>query len=181
MRNSVVQGIALLMTVFGLVEADARTALGQRARAGGKDIVGFCARRGTVDYPDKAFFGSAYRQGRVPDQVGKVDGASKWRCMDGKVLLCQDSADGDWCSRKDPSKVPTAALHAECAANPGAEFLSFATAHFSSSDWRCVGRRPVITRTYPLDRRGFFKASWVAYVVDRNGVIAPIKMPEGLR
>lgn len=160
--------MAMLAAISATANVDASPAGVQQKRARISDVAGFCKAQNTIDFPDRAFFGRAYRDGRLPAQVSRIDGASKWRCLDGKVLVCQDSADGDWCGTKDPSRIPSKVLRAECAATPNASSLSFAVSHFSAHDWRCAGRRPVIARSYPLDRRGFFTASWVPYVAGRK-------------
>jgi hypothetical protein len=146
-----------------------------------RDIVAFCKAHGTLDHPQTSFFGKGDGADPVPEQVARVDGANQWRCLDGQVLLCSDSADGDWCGQKDQSRKASRALRAQCAATPGAADVPFAVGHYSAFDWRCNGRTPVIKRGYPLDRRGFFKQSWAPYVVRRGVVIEPKEMPVGPR
>lgn len=145
------------------------------------DIIGFCESRGTVDDPGEAFSPSDYRTGRLPEQIAAVEGASTWRCMSGKVLVCQDSASGDWCSTKDPSLVVSKELKDLCAAEPAIDLIATAMTSYSSSQWRCVEGKPVAFGTLPLDARGFFKVAWVEYVIGADGRPAPIIFPDGVR
>ena len=178
LNDRVVLPLGAAITVCALL-------LGPKAHAApppqAKDIVAFCRANGTLDHPEAAFFGKGADPGAIPDQVSGVDGANKWRCLDGQVLLCSDSADGDWCSKKDASRIPSATLREHCADNPSAAEIPFYAGHYSAFDWRCKGKIPVIAKAYTLDRRGFFKASWVRYVVRGGVVIAPKEMPDGPR
>ncbi len=145
------------------------------------DVVSFCRAHGTVDFPGPLFFGPRYTPGAIPDQLSKVDGLSKWRCIQGQVWACSDSADGDWCSKKDASRLPSASLRQACREDTKPVSLSFADEHYSEFDWRCSGDTPVIIKSYPLDQRSFFKSSWVRLVVRGGIVIGPEKFPDGLR
>jgi hypothetical protein len=144
-------------------------------------VVAFCTAHPTVDSPDRLFFGRRYSPGAVPRQLAKLDAPLKWRCMDRQVWVCGDSADGDWCSRKDPSRTPSRLLREACHDEPDKASFSFAEEHYSAFDWRCQGGRPVIVRGYPVDRRGFFTASWTPLVVRRGVVVGPTELPAGPR
>ncbi len=136
------------------------------------DIVAYCRMHPDVDDPNTMVFGAGHSQGKLPKQVQATD-ATNWRCMDGKVLLCLNSADGGACSKKDPSRTPTALIREVCADSPGSAFVETATSGYSSSTWRCDGPRPVIIHTVPLDKRGYMRGPWVRYVVRNGVVIAP--------
>lgn len=143
-----------------------------------QSIVGFCAAQGTVDHPPERGFGPP-AEGGVPPELTAI-GANKWRCMEKEVLVCADSADGDQCSVKSADRNPPS-LIAECRGAPNSREISFASGHFSQFDWACRGGKPVITRTYPLDRRGFFEKAWARLVVKNGVVVSPKQAPEILR
>ncbi len=136
------------------------------------DVVAFCASHLTVDFPGS---------GALPEEIKKLDGPTKWRCMGGHVLVCMDSADGDWCSIKDASRIPSKGIRETCRDEPNKPYIDFATAHYSRFDWRCRHGKPVIARSYPIDARGFFMASWAPLVVRNGVVVGPKDMPDGPR
>ena len=109
------------------------------ARAAG-DIVAFCKSHGTLDYPDKTYFAGQYKPGMVPRQVAAVE-ATNWRCANGRVLLCQNSADGDSCAKKDPSRIPSDDIRESCVVN---DMVARAVSAYSASTWDCKNKRAVI-------------------------------------
>jgi hypothetical protein len=145
------------------------------------DVVAFCKAHRSVDFPGRLFFGPGYTPGAIPQQLSKLDGPLQWRCLEGRVWVCLDSADGDWCSKKDVSRRPSPLLRQACREDPERVSLSFAEEHYSAFDWRCKGGTPVIIQSYPLDQHGFFKASWTPLVVRRGVVIGPTELPAGPR
>ena len=145
------------------------------------DVLAFCRAQRDVDFPGRLFFGGDYVPGALPRQISKLDETLRWRCRDGKVLVCSDSADGDWCSKKDASREPSRLLRQACREEPNKASLNFAEEHYSAFDWRCRNGVPVIARSYALDRRGFFKASWAPLVVRRGVVLGPTDFPPGPR
>jgi hypothetical protein len=132
------------------------------------DVVAFCQMHATLDDPEKMFFSPNYKDGMLPKPVEDTE-ATKWRCMDGEVFVCMDSASGDWCSKKDPSRTPSAAFKDFCADNPGSDYITGALESYSASQWRCNGREPVIDQTWALDKRGFMQKMWLRLVI-KNGV-----------
>lgn len=142
------------------------------------DVVAFCKANPSLDVPGRLF---GDKSGETPPQIAKLGGPLQWRCMNGQVLVCQDSADGDWCSRKDARRTPSALLRQACREDPDKASFNFAEAHYSAFDWRCKGGRPVIIQSYPLDSRGFFKASWTPLIVRRGVVVGPTDLPSGPR
>jgi hypothetical protein len=98
-------------------------------------------------------------------------GATDWRCMDGEVFVCVNSASGDWCSKKDPSRKPSANIEEFCADNPGSDYVTDVIETYLVSHWRCNGRKPVIDETWALDKRGFMQKMWPRLMI-RNGVAA---------
>lgn len=84
-----------------------------------------------------------------------------WRCEDGKVLICSLGASGDACS-------PTSAYDADrrrafqqfCRENPGSDYISHALTMGLHAEWKCNGRTPMKTSSWPLDRRGYVRSAW---------------------
>ena len=160
-------GLSALTLCVVVPAAEAKAATPQAAPQ--HNVVAFCRAHGTLDYPERTFFGPNYKYGMLPKPLEDTD-ATKWRCMDGEVFVCQDSASGDWCSKKDPSREPSADIKEFCADNPGSDAVTDALDIYSASHWRCNGRKPVIDETWTLDKRGFMQKMWPRLVI-RNGVI----------
>ncbi|MDB5734105.1 MAG: hypothetical protein JWP16_2656 [Alphaproteobacteria bacterium] len=156
----------LMFVLVTAVSASAQTA--PQARHG--DGTAFCRVQGDVDFP-----------GALPPAIARLDETLRWRCMAGKVLVCSDSADGDWCAKKDASREPSRLLREACREDPNKDALNFAQGHYSAFDWRCRSGVPVIVKSYALDGRGFFKAPWVPLIVQRGVVVGPTDLPPGPR
>jgi hypothetical protein len=133
-----------------------------------QDVAGFCRMHPTMDHPAKAFFGASYTDEVIPDLVAATE-ATDWRCMGGGVFVCMNSADGDWCSKKNPSRTPSAGIEEFCADNPGSPYVVEALQSYSASAWRCDGRKAVIDQTWALDERGYMRKMWLPLVI-RNGI-----------
>jgi hypothetical protein len=101
--------------------------------------------------------------------VAAVD-ATNWRCMDGKVYVCNGGASGSACERMNPSRKPSRPVRETCENNPGQDFVAIAVIANSSSTWRCQGRTATIIKTVPLDKRRFMKETW-APLFDGRGKI----------
>lgn len=143
-----------------------------------RTIVSFCKMHGTVDDPPAKGFGSPHDHG-VPPELLAV-GADKWRCLDGQVLVCLDSHDGDQCARKLDDRHPRIVAEA-CREAGDSDYVPFYASHPYRYDWKCRGGKPVVVKTYPLDRRGFFQRAWARLVVRNGVVVAPTEAPEILR
>jgi len=143
-----------------------------------QNIVSFCETRGTVDFPPEKGFGDPENQ-YVPPLVSQID-ANKWRCLDGKVLVCTDSADGDQCARKADDRLPKIVAEA-CRDGAEGEEVPFYVGHPYRYDWICRHGKAVIVRTYPLDRRGFFLKAWAPLVVEHGVVVSPQEAPDIVR
>ncbi len=140
-------------------------------------VFGFCKAHGTVDDPPDQGFGSA-DDGGVPPELVAI-GATKWRCLDGQVLICADSADGDQCARKSGDRHPRIVAEA-CQTLGNSAYVPFYADHPYRYDWACRGGKAVLIKTYRLDRRGFFRKAWVRLVMN-HGVVVPTKVPGILR
>jgi hypothetical protein len=122
-------------------------------------VAAFCAANPTRDNPAKAFYGPGFRQGLVPAEVASA-GANTWRCMDGRVWVCNAGADGYACQKLNPSPTASQPVRAYCAANPGSDFVPMVVIGDSASTWRCVGRTPRRLQTQLLDKRNFIRKAW---------------------
>ena len=133
------------------------------AKAGAAPHTGvraFCAANPNNDNPAKAFYGPRlYRPGLVPADVAG-SGANAWRCMGGRVLVCNIGADGYACQKLNPDPAASKPVRDYCAANPGADFVPMVVIGDSASTWRCAGRLPRVLQTQALDRRNFIGKSW---------------------
>jgi hypothetical protein len=119
----------------------------------------FCAANPNSDNPARAFYGPQFRFGAVPKEVARA-GANTWRCMDGRVLVCNLGADGYACQKLNPNPAPSKPVRDYCAANPGSAFVPMVVIGNSSRTWRCAGRMPRPIASQSLDRRGFIGKSW---------------------
>lgn len=136
------------------------------------DVAAFCRMHPTVDHPEKTFFGAHYKANLLPKPVEDT-GATNWRCMDGDVFVCMDSASGDWCSKKDPSRKPDSDIDAFCADHPGLDFVSTYAEAYSASTWKCNGARPVIDQTWDLDKQAYMRKMWLRLVIEHGVAVAP--------
>ncbi|HEX4505828.1 MAG TPA: hypothetical protein VH722_08865 [Alphaproteobacteria bacterium] len=140
---------------------------GASAAAEPKSVAAFCSANPNLDFPDRVFYGKSHHAVSLPPDVAAV-GASKWRCKDGKVYVCDGGASGSGCYKMDPSRQPSKDIRETCVDNPGQEFVAAAVIGNSSSTWRCRGSTAEIIETFPLDDRGFLKQTW-APLFDARG------------
>ncbi len=129
------------------------------AMAAPGSIVAFCNEHPNLDFPDKTYNRSDHGN-PAPAEVAAV-GATRWRCMDGRVYVCNGGASGSACWKMDPSRTPSAPVKETCEDNPGQSFVAIAVIGNSSSTWRCNGPTPQIIATIPLDANAFMKGTWV--------------------
>lgn len=125
--NACLAGPAAVIGVWTVTKARAEAAA--TARHG--NVVAFCQTHPNVDFPDRLFFGPGYPPGAIPRQLLKLNGSLKWRCMEGQVCVCSDSADGDWCYRKDANRRPSPLIRQACREDTERAPLSFADVHYS--------------------------------------------------
>jgi hypothetical protein len=142
-----------------------------------QSVLSFCRAHRTIDYPPDKGFGSPEDDGVPPELVDM--NVRKWRCMDGQVFICSDTADGDQCSRKSDNHQPRVVAEA-CKMLRNSPWVPFWAGHPYRYDWAGSGGKPVLIKTYPLDRRGFFLDAWARLVV-KNGVVSPTSAPDVLR
>jgi len=124
-----------------------------------KSIAAFCRIHPNLDFPARATSELRRNSRGVPEEVAVVR-ATNWRCMNGKVYVCDGGAAGSACWRMDPSREPSQQVHQACKDNPGQSFVAMAVIGNSASTWRCEGSTPAIIKTVPLDARGFMTETW---------------------
>ncbi len=151
----------------GLAAASALApALAKPAHHGVSAVVAYCKAHPNVDNP------SIRDRDGMEDNSSAHDiteaGGNVWRCQSGKVLVCDGGASGSACYKLSPSLKPNKDIIDTCKATPELDFVAMATTVYSSSTWRCHLGKPVIIKTYPLDKRGYLKGTW-APLTDAKG------------
>lgn len=131
----------------------------QASAAPADGVKAFCAANPNDDNPSRSY--PAGKTGGVPPEVAKA-GANTWRCMDGKVLVCNVGADGYPCQKLDPDPKPAKPVRDFCAAHPGSDFVPMYVIGDSATTWRCDSVTPKPLKTQPLDARNFVKGAWNA-------------------
>ena len=82
-----------------------------------------------------------------------------WRCRDGKVLVCRDSAEVV-CGRPSQDTMPSAVVREYCAANRNLP-VPKAVAGNTLAVWQCREGNPTITGYFSgLDAQGYFSSAW---------------------
>ena len=166
-----------MLPVVSIVSALSTSPVHATTSSALQSVLTFCKANRTVDYPPDKGFGLPEDNGVPPEFVDMNVG--KWRCMDGQVFICSDTADGDQCSRKSDNRHPRVVAEA-CQVNRDSSSVPSFAGHPYQYDWACRGGKPVLIKTYPLDRRGFFLEAWAPLIV-KNGVISPTGAPDVLR
>lgn len=94
----------------------------------------------------------------VPDSF--IQQSTTFRCMNGKVFLCNTGANLV-CGKASASRSSPGAA-AFCKANPDADSVPMvATGHDTIYEWRCNGKEAVISgEIATVDARGFISENW---------------------
>jgi hypothetical protein len=155
MIRSVLAGILLSLVAIILI---ATPALAQDARSR-------CASAGDDDSLRPIPATLVPRARRVFDLSAEMSGAwikksTRFRCMSGKVWLCNFGANLV-CDKANASRSSPGAEEF-CAQNPGADVVPMAaTGHDTIYAWKCVGKKARISRQVEkLDPRGFIAGNW---------------------
>ena len=91
---------------------------------------------------------------------GNMSTGATWRCMEGRVYACYLGASGRACRPAATSDDQWRAIREVCASNPNLEIVPN-SANYSAANWRCVGGRPVVVESFPVDQRGYMFGNWV--------------------
>jgi hypothetical protein len=138
------------------------------------DPFAYCAAVGTLDKPDGRYTGQP-----LPDVLMqgylKASGASPnaaadpnfrkmtiWRCMQGKVYVCNFGANLPCDSKANTGKTPTQAMIDFCKQNPDSDFIPMSvTGHDVIYSWHCVRDVPIILdQISQVDPAGFLANIW---------------------
>lgn len=95
------------------------------------------------------------------DAPGKyIQKSTSFRCMEGKVWLCNTGANLV-CGKADASRTSAGAADF-CEQNPGSDGVPMAaTGHGTIYEWKCVGTKAVIAKqAETVDPRGFIAENW---------------------
>jgi hypothetical protein len=89
-----------------------------------------------------------------------IQKSTSFRCMEGKVWLCNIGANLV-CGKAETSRKSTGAA-AFCKQNPGADAVPMAaTGHDTIFEWKCAGNKAVISKEIEtVDPRGFISENW---------------------
>ena len=142
--------IAILGLAGMATEANARPTM---------NVTAYCRAHPNNDDPARAFYGPRFQLGTTPREVARR-GANDWRCMDGRVWICNLGADGYACQKLSSDPRPSGPVRKFCAKNPGADFVPMVVIGDSATNWRCDGSAAVALETQSLDKRGFIAKSW---------------------
>jgi hypothetical protein len=90
----------------------------------------------------------------------EVRDSTSFRCMSGKIWLCNYGANLV-CGKANVSRESTGAT-AFCKENPGSDSVPMAaTGHDTVYSWKCVGNKARISgQTLTVDPRGFIAENW---------------------
>lgn len=83
-----------------------------------------------------------------------------WRCMNGRVYVCEMGASGRGCLKTGHSSTPHDGIRQWCRENPNADFVPGAYMAGSPASWRCRGTQPVVVETEGVDEMGYMKNFW---------------------
>jgi hypothetical protein len=138
------------------------------------DPFAYCAAAGTLDMPDARYTGQplpdALMQGYLKASGASPDAAADanfrkmtiWRCMGGKVYVCNFGANLPCDSKADTNKNPTQAMLDFCKENNDSDFIPMVvTGHAFIYSWHCVKDVPeVLDQIAQVDPAGFLSNIW---------------------
>ncbi|MFM8323030.1 MAG: hypothetical protein ACKOC5_19135 [Chloroflexota bacterium] len=140
------------------------------------DPFAYCQAVGTIDRPDERYTGEKISDMLVkgylqaagipenPEYSEQYKQMTTWRCMDGKVMVCNFGANLPCDSKANTSKEPTQAMNEFCTANPEVDFIPMAvTGHDVIYSWRCAKGAPLLLEQIAqVDAAGFLQNIWYA-------------------
>jgi hypothetical protein len=148
--------------VFASIAGSAPVAVMGTAHA--QSVNAYCASVGNDDrvkpIPPTLVPEARHLFGWISDQpVASVQETTVFRCMRGKVWLCNYGANL-LCAKGDVSRVSKGA-DAYCKEFPGSDLVPMAaTGHATIYTWKCMGSRPRIIESEEVDARGFITKQW---------------------
>lgn len=144
----------IMVTIAAGVVATALAGAYQPAHAAPMKVRVYCAVHKDYGGPGEQ------SQDELPPAV-RAAGASYWRCMGGKPMVCYGGATGFACAKT--VKMDAERMHdfkEFCAEQPGNSFIPNSMTVGLASEWRCAGTTPTIIKSTPVDRLGYKKGNW---------------------
>ncbi len=142
------------LALAGLAAMIASFAFSVSSNADPSDVRSYCAAHKNYSGPGEE------SQDQLPADV-KGAGASYWRCMDGKVMVCNGGATGAGCAKTLTIDARRRnAFNQFCAQHPDSNIIPAMLTVGLSSDWRCDGTKPVQMGGQPVDSLGYIKGNW---------------------
>jgi hypothetical protein len=134
----------------------------------------YCAAVGTLDKPDGRYTGPALpdvlmlgylkASGASPDAAADANFKKMtiWRCMQGRVVVCNFGANLPCDSKANMDKNPTQVMIDFCKENPDSDFIPMAvTGHDVIYSWHCVKGVPeLLEQISQVDAAGFLANIW---------------------
>ncbi len=141
-----------ILTFISLATVISIVGFGSSAYAEPSNLRAYCAKHKNYSGPG---------EGGTTNPEVTAAGGNTWRCMDGKVMVCNLGASGAACeatSRFDARR--RRAFVQFCMENPDSNYIAEAVSRGLASTWRCDGTKPVQMTTTPVDKLGYYKGSW---------------------
>ncbi len=140
------------------------------------DPFAYCASVGTIDTPDARYTGTPVPDAIIngfkqaagltssTEPIDQLRKSTIWRCMDGKVYVCNFGANLPCDSKADTSQTPSFAIADYCNHNPDSDFIPLAVVgHNSIYSWHCNGHNPEIREQVDqADTQGYLRRIWYA-------------------
>jgi hypothetical protein len=159
------KGFFMFRSVFAGILLLAASVVPMTAPALAQDVRSRCATAGDDDSLRPAPQALVPRARRLFGFSQETPGATikkstRFRCMGGKVWLCNFGANLV-CDKANASRSSPGAEEF-CKQNPGSDVVPMAaTGHDTIYAWKCVGKHARISsQTQKLDRRGFIAGNW---------------------
>ncbi len=138
------------------------------------DPFAYCASVGTLDTPDARYVGTpvpdaiinGYKQAAgLQSSTEPLDVFRKttiWRCMGGKVVVCNFGANLPCDSKANTDKTPSPEMSDFCKANPDSDIVPMSvTGHDTLYNWRCTNGSPeILNQIDQADAQGYLQRIW---------------------
>lgn len=144
---------------FACVALLAQLAMPRSAEAADGDPFAFCRAVGTSERYDERWTGDD-----APTALSAAPGypAVNWRCVDGRLLICETGASGRHCMKMDSSRTPHDGIREYCRDPVSRAYPDVPSSRLgdSNSEWRCVRGRGVIVSTAPVDAQSYLVGAY---------------------